>query len=195
MSDTGHSSVNLLLDQIDDLKGAHGRVTLATIQEVAGRRMSGPMLLLPGLILVSPLSGIPTLPTILAIIIFLVSIQLMFGRQSIWIPERLRRAGLSSDRSDKAIGYMRPVAGFIDRFSRQRLPWLTGAVPVRVASLLCVLIALVMPLMEFIPFSSSIAGLVITVFGLALMTGDGLLIGAVFLLVLIGGSLASQLFI
>ncbi|MGV8935795.1 MAG: exopolysaccharide biosynthesis protein [Allorhizobium sp.] len=187
------STVTQLLDKIDQKRQEQSRVTIHTLQEIAGHRVSGPLLLVPGLVIVSPLSGIPTLPTILAVVIGLVSVQLLFGRRSIWLPGILERAGISSSRAEKAISFLRPVAAFIDRVSTKRFSWLSGPIPVRITSLLCLLVAFAMPLMELVPFSSSLAGVVVAVAGLALMTGDGLLFALVCLLIATGTVLGAML--
>lgn len=173
-------SVNTLLDTIDAKRKKHGKVTIGSIQEAAGHRVSGPMLLIPGLAITSPLSGIPTLPTILAAVIGLVSAQLLAGRTSIWLPERLRKAGVSSAKAGKAIAFLRPAAKFTDRISRKRLKWLSGPLAIRTAGFLCLLVALVMPPLEFIPFSNSAAGFLVALVGLALTVNDGLIFGLTF---------------
>ncbi|MBP1852535.1 exopolysaccharide biosynthesis protein [Rhizobium halophytocola] len=182
-----------VLDRVQAAGHDDGSVTVADVQHIAGDRGSGPLLLVPGLLAVSPLSGIPSVPTIIGVIVLLVSVQIVLGRRHIWLPQKIRDAGLSARKVDKAIAYLRPVAGRIDRFATRRWAWMTSRIAVRLASLVCVLIALAMPVMEVIPFSSSVAGLVITVFGLALMTGDGLMLLSVFVLFVAGLGLAVPL--
>jgi hypothetical protein len=57
-----------------------------------------------------------------------------------------------------------------------RLPWLTGYIGIRVTALICLLIALAMPPMEFIPFSANGAGLALALLGLGLVARDGLVL-------------------
>lgn len=61
----------------------------------------------------------------------------------------------------------------MDGLLRVRLPWLTGYVGIRVTAVVCLLIALAMPPMEFIPFSANGAGLALTLLGLGLVARDG----------------------
>ena len=44
-----------------------------------------------------------------------------------------------------------------------------------VIGIACVIIALILPLLEFIPFSANLAGIALTMFGLALIARDGYL--------------------
>ena len=41
---------------------------------------------------------------------------------------------------------------------------------------ICLALAVVMPLMEVVPFSANAAGLILAVFGLALIASDGLMV-------------------
>lgn len=52
----------------------------------------------------------------------------------------------------------------------------------------CTIIALALPVMEFIPFSANVAGAALTAFGVALITNDGLV--ALFALLITVGAIA-----
>lgn len=68
---------------------------------------------------------------------------------------------------------LRP-ARFIDFFLRPRLTFLINGVGVYVIALISIVIALMMPPMELVPFSAVGAGLSLTLLGLALLAHDGL---------------------
>lgn len=70
---------------------------------------------------------------------------------------------------------MRPVAEFMDRWSRPRLKVLTRETGTYMIALVCTVILLTMPAMELIPFSANAAGLALTAFGLSLIARDGLM--------------------
>ena len=61
---------------------------------------------------------------------------------------------------------------------------LASGLGIRVVAGICLLLAALMPLMEIAPFSGNAGGLVLLIFGLALIAGDGLmvLIGSAFTL-------------
>jgi hypothetical protein len=59
---------------------------------------------------------------------------------------------------------------------------MTGYIGIRVTAFICLLVALAMPPMEFIPFSANGAGLALTLFGLGLVARDGLMLALGFLL-------------
>lgn len=150
-------------------------VAVKSIFEVIGSRSFSPILMLVGLLLMSPLSGIPTLPTAGAVVVLLVTIQMLMGRRHFWLPDKLLQAELPRSKLEAALKWLKPVARFVDRITRPRLAVLIQGPANYLIALLCVLIACFMPLMEFIPFSSSAAGAVLAVFGVAMVSKDGLM--------------------
>lgn len=175
----GHDPHDLeeLLDQLAWSANTHQtRISVDEILTAVGTRSFGPLLLLVGMLIASPLSGIPGFPTINAVIVLLVSSQLLMGRKHFWLPDWLLRRTVPQGKMATAVRWLRPSARFIDRFIRPRLIlFVKGPAPTRITALLCLIIASVMPLLEFIPFSSSLAGVVLAAFGLALVSRDGLL--------------------
>jgi hypothetical protein len=171
-----HRDLEDLLDHIQVAANRDLRqMTVATILEASGTRSFSPLLMLVGLLVASPLSGIPFFPTLSAAIVLAVSLQILLGREHFWLPGWLLRRTLPGARLKSAIEWLKPGARFVDRLIRPRLSLLVrgpGKYPI---ALTCLLIAATMPLMELIPFSSSVAGLTLCAFGLALASYDGIL--------------------
>ncbi|MFN2367024.1 MAG: exopolysaccharide biosynthesis protein, partial [Desulfurivibrionaceae bacterium] len=97
------------------------KITVGNIIKVIGSRSFGPLLLLIGIILFSPLSGIPGMPTTMGVFLLLVALQLLFGRNYFWLPDWLLKRSMTRTRLNKSLKWLRPVAGFIDRFLEPRL--------------------------------------------------------------------------
>tara|TARA_R110000823_G_scaffold27609_25_gene80619 strand:- start:39838 stop:40503 length:666 start_codon:yes stop_codon:yes gene_type:complete len=170
------SDLEELLDQLGRAADTdHTGITADDILSAVGTRTFAPLLMLVGSLIASPLSGIPGMPTVVAIIILTISVQMLFGRKHIWLPRWLLDRTVSEHKLNQAIEWLRPPARFIDRFIRPRLSVLVKGPAFAVIAVLCAVIALGMPLLEFVPFSSSIAGVALAAFGLALVSGDGLL--------------------
>lgn len=170
------ATIGELLDAVEHEAEASGSMSVGQIQAMAGRRAYGPLLLLPGLVAVTPISGIPTVPSIIGAIVAVVSSQLLMGRQHVWLPARLRNAALGAERVRQGLRFARPLARAIDRVVRRRLPALTGAASLRVAAAICLLVAATMPPLEVLPFMATSAGTIIALYGLALTVHDGILI-------------------
>lgn len=168
--------VNLeqLLDRLSKGTGDQERVFVGGIVEAIGSRSFGAILLLAGVILISPLSGIPGIPTTMGILVLLVAVQLVFHHRHFWLPQWLLRRTLSRARLGKALKWLRPLARFIDRGLAQRLSLFVGQAGARFIALICVVIAVGLPVTELLPFSATAAGTVLAPFGLALIAHDGL---------------------
>jgi len=72
------------------------------------------------------------------------------------------------------VRWMRKPANFIDKMLKARYTYFVNGTAKYVIAAVCVGVALSMPIMEFVPFSANAAGAVLTAFGLALITRDGL---------------------
>lgn len=166
-----------LSEVIDRMVGAGvgTRVSGDELLAVFGERSYGPMILVPSLLLVSPLSGIPGFSALMAVAIVLISGQMALGRPTPWLPRFLRRRSIARHRLERAAPVLRRVARVADAATHPRLRGVTGAVGGRVIGFACMCIGLVIPPMEIVPMTSSTAGAVVAVFALALTARDGAL--------------------
>jgi hypothetical protein len=160
----------------------HDRVSVSDLMQAVGSRSFGPLLLVAGLVTLSPVGDVPGVPTIMAAFVFLVAGQLLLGRESFWLPRWLLRRSVARKKFNKAIDWMRRPATWVDRLLRPRLVRLTRGEGRYAIAATCVAIALAMPPMELVPFTASVAGLALTAFGLALIAEDGLFALASFVL-------------
>lgn len=167
--------------------GSGDHVSVEAVLDEFGRRSFGPMILVPSALVASPLSGIPGFATVCAVIISLVSVQLLIGRDSPWLPRFIRRRRLERARLDKAVAPVRRVAGWIDGVLEPRLEFLTRGLFGRGIAGICLLLALAMPPTEVVPMANSIIGGVIAVFALALVSRDGFLAILALALAIAGG--------
>ena len=180
-----------LLDRLSEAGAeAEGKISLEEAVEAVGRRSFGPLLLLAGLIAASPLSGIPGLPTTVAVLVMMVGVQMLVGRKHFWLPRWVLERRISTKKFCKALSFMRPAARGVDRFLRPRLTVLTRGAGTYVIATICVLIAMTMPPLEILPFLATIAGIALTAFGLALIAHDGLLFIVALVATLGGGAVA-----
>lgn len=171
-----------LLDEVDH--AARGdTVSINDILDEFGERAITPFILLVSILLVSPLSGIPGVPTLSAAIIVILSLQALFGRRRLWLPDRLKRYRISSVRVRKSVAWLRKPCSFLDRHSRARLRYLTQG-PMRWLTLLvCVIIPLSWPLLELLPFFTSFCAGIIALLAFGLLTRDGIYVLAGYLIV------------
>ena len=175
-------SIGDILDAIRELADDGDKVSLGDLVEAFGSRSYGPFLLMPALIEMSPIGGIPGVPTVLAAIIVLFAAQMVFGRKHIWLPKFAAKWGVKSERARKAADKMDGIARFLDHWFHGRWPALTGGPFVRVAAVGSILLALSVPPLELLPFASTAPMAAIAAFGLALLVRDGVLMIAAMVL-------------
>ncbi|TLX55765.1 exopolysaccharide biosynthesis protein [Stutzerimonas nosocomialis] len=176
MADTHAHEFDCLEKVIDEVIGlgeGGSEVSVGDIQQTIGERSFGPFLFVPAIIEVSPIGGIPGLPTLLAAIIALFALQLLFGRRHLWMPGFLARRSVKGQKLEKGLNKVRPLVRWLDKVSRHRLPWATRGVFLRVIAVLCVLLTLSVPPLELVPFASTAPFSAICLFGLGLTTRDG----------------------
>ncbi|MEE3170064.1 MAG: exopolysaccharide biosynthesis protein [Pseudomonadota bacterium] len=181
------NSLKELLDRLRDGTDGQRRVSVGDILAVVGERSFGPLALVAGLVTLAPLIGdIPGVPTLLALMVLLTVGQLLFQRETIWIPARLANRSMEQEKLDKGLDWLEKPARFLDRWTRPRLVFLVRGPGQYVMAVLCLLVAAAMPLMEIIPFSANGGGLALVAFGLAIIARDGLL--ALFAALTTGGT-------
>lgn len=151
-------------------------VTIECMLQATGERSVGALLLVPGLLVLSPLSGIPGLPSVFAVMVALIAGQLLIGRRHLWLPQWLLQRTAPRSKYDRALAFLKRPATFVDRLLRPRLKFLTQGLAVRGNALLCIAIAATMPPLEIIPFGNTTAGAALSILGVGMMARDGLMI-------------------
>ena len=132
--------------------------------------------MIPALIELTPIGGIPGVPTLLALFITLMAIQLMIGRDHVWMPQFVQQRAVGSKKLHKAVGKLRGLASFLDRHSEGRLEVLTEGFAIKLVATLIIALCFTVPPLEFLPFASSLPMLAIAVLGMALTVRDGALV-------------------
>ncbi|UMA64293.1 exopolysaccharide biosynthesis protein [Roseivivax marinus] len=178
MSDTDGPPVTSLGELLTRIAPAEGEasVSVAEILDKIGDRSFPAAILVPALILVSPVSGIPGTPTIGACIIALIVAQALLGRDHLWLPGLLTRREIGAKRLNQGLSWLRKPAGWVDRHSRDRWTILTYP-PFSTVSLLSILVVVMTwPLLELLPFFTSFGAGAVSLFAIGLMIRDGLYI-------------------
>ncbi|AJE49053.1 exopolysaccharide synthesis, ExoD [Celeribacter indicus] len=163
-----------IVDRLADAAERGEEVALENILDTLGRASFVPMLMAAALAVVTPLSGIPLFSSLCGITIALISAQMVIGRDCLWMPRWLGRRTVPAARLKTATDALRKPAGWLDRNSGERLRPLVSPPMDRVISLICMLCGLTMPLLELVPFTSSILGTAVAFLSLTLLVQDGL---------------------
>lgn len=150
------------------------QVTLGEAVKAFGDRAFHAVLMVPALLVLSPLSGIPFFSSLCGLTIAIVSAQMLWpGRRRLWLPAALTRRRVTADHARSALARLFRIATWLDDHARQRLSVLVRRPGRWVVETACLLCGLAMPVLELVPFSSSILGGAVTLMALGLLARDG----------------------
>lgn len=173
-AETVHDLTELLDRAEGAAKDGGDKTSVGDVLDHIGTRSFAPILLIAGLVMLAPLVGdIPGVPIMMGVIVILVVGQFLLRRDHIWLPQWILRRSVDHSKVEKAVKWLRKPARFVDRFTKRRLTWAVRHAGAYVIGIACILVAAATPIMEFIPFSATFAGVAITAFGLALIAQDG----------------------
>lgn len=165
-----------MLDRLRNQTDMGDEVSVGAMLDAVGRRSFGPVLLFAGLVPASPLSGIPGLPSAMAVLVLILVGQMLTGHRHFWLPGWLLRRQVSRKKFCKALDFMRKPARWVDKLLYPRLCVLTTGPAVYVIAAICGIISLIVLPLELVPFANTTTGIALSTFGLALISHDGLLV-------------------
>lgn len=164
-----------VLDLMDD-KAQGEKLTVGAIMEAFGSRGFGPLLLAAALIELLPTGGIPGVPTFVAILVILFASQLVWGRNTPWLPKKLRSKGFKRASFNKARDKIKPLTRKLDVLIKPRLSVFVTPVAARVVGIICILLALTMPPLEIVPMAGYIPAVAVALLAVGLSGHDGLIV-------------------
>ena len=184
-------SVEETVEAIEDLADKQSEVCISDVVDEFGRRSFGPFLMIFALIEITPVGGIPGVPTFLALLCGLIALQMLAGRDHIWIPDWIENRSVGADKLRKSAEKLEGIAHWLDKRFHGRLKRFTGRGWQKVAAAVVILLCCAVPPLELLPFASSGPMLAIAAFGLAIMVRDGgLMLGALAISALVAGGSA-----
>lgn len=163
-------------DRIIAAAGEREKTSVDDMMNAVGRRAFGPLLLLFALIAAAPIIGsIPGASITTATIMALIAVQILLRRRSPWIPGKLRRIEMDSDKVRFAMEKSRPTLARVDRFVRPRWQFLVGEPWVHLTAVMCIVMTGLMYPMALVPYGVMPPLVAIIALSLGLTSHDGLL--------------------
>lgn len=172
---TSHHAISDVLDKLERV-ALGDKVSVAKIVDALGHASFASLLLVFSLISTSPASAIPGVTAVVAVIAFILVVQMMVGRKSVWLPDLITKRRLDTDKLQKGIRWLRPAVRRIEKVLRPRMAFLFHRPWLWLPMILVLGLTLFMPFMEVVPTSGSIASAVIACFAAGLLTRDGILL-------------------
>lgn len=172
---TRSASLMSILKRVENAAGDE-TMSVGEIVDLVGQVSFAPLLIVPAIALVSPLSGIPLFSSTMGLIIFLVSFQMLLRRENLWLPRWVLRMRASRRRVRSVFERLHPFVRWLDRRTETRLTVFTHQPLVIIPQILCVLSGMLLPVLEIVPFSSSMIGLSVALLGIGIFARDGVLL-------------------
>jgi len=149
------------------------RLTVRDIMAVLQDRAFALLIVLLGLPNCLPMP--PPIPLVCGLLLALVAIQIVFGRDAPWLPGQLLNRSLARTDVERAVGRAMPAFRRLERFSRPRMTFLDTPLAMRIMGAIILVMAL--GLLFAPPFVGQIPlGLAVCLVGLGLVERDGLVI-------------------
>lgn len=169
-----------LADMLDELSYNLNRdsslsgIRLGVLLSAVGRRSYGPILLLLGLIAISPLTALPFTTSIVAAITLLIAGQMALGMKRPWLPKAVLDIRVPRKAFFALLDSARPAADQLDgAILRERWTFMTVPLFVNAVALCVCAAALITFPLSLIPFAPFAPGLAIVIFGLGMTARDG----------------------
>lgn len=140
-----------------------------------GHRAFGPVMVLCGLFLMTPLGALPGIPVAFGLINIAFAVQLLARRPYPWIPDFLARIKVPYKRVEKVHAKVSPWLDRLDNIIRPRLAWATQGPMLVLAAFVAILLSTAMVPLGLIPFGVVPPAAILGLMGLALIARDGIL--------------------
>lgn len=170
------SPLSGVLDCLLEHTDGDDAVALNDVFKSFSGRLYGPLMLIPSLALVTPLGAIPGMPIAVAALLVLVAGQRVIGRETPWVPNRLKEKPIERAKLKDAFEKMRPLTNAIDTVVSPRLNFLVAGPMERVLALAIVAVGLSVPVFGLVPMAAIIPGAAAVLLSLAITARDGVLV-------------------
>ncbi|QHQ35041.1 exopolysaccharide biosynthesis protein [Algicella marina] len=171
----GNSSLDTFINDLNSAADGE-KTSIGEILDAIGSRSFGPLLMALGLASASPIGAIPLATPIIVALTLIVAGQILVGCSHIWVPDRLCRQEMSSDKLSKTADYIQTFFNWISVLTSERLSWMLDPPMPRVAALVAILLALSMLPVILIPGGVLPASVALAFIGLGMTTRDGLIL-------------------
>jgi len=155
------------------VRGESERVSVAEIIDALDARSFGLAVLLFALPSVVPMP--PGIPTVVGIILLIVSIQMVFGREDLWLPGILSKRTLPRKSLVGAFEGLAPRLAWLERLMKPRLLFMTGKLGTILIGVVVLIMAVVL-ILPLPPGGNFPPALACAVLGMGLVQRDGFVV-------------------
>ena len=163
-----------VLDRMVERAG-EGRVSIGDMLDAFGRRGFGPLILILGLISLSPIGSIPGMSITTGTLVILLCVQMLMKRPHPWVPGRLERLDMDSRQARAGLCRVRPYVRKIERVVKPRWQRLLRPPFTDAVALVCIVMAVLMYPLALVPWGVAAPSLALAALGLGMTSRDGVL--------------------
>lgn len=163
-------------------------ITIGDLLAALRNRAFGLSLILFGLPNLLP---IPGLPIITGLVLVLLALQIVVGRDVPWLPERIARTALPREKLTAVMNRTMPLLKKLETLTRPRFGLAAGPTARRAVGVAVLVLAVLLILVPIPWIGSMPQGLALCVFGLGLTERDGVLVVCGFLLAAIATAIGA----
>jgi hypothetical protein len=167
---TGAGTSALLLQAV---RGDGDRITVGEILDALDARAFGLATLVFSLPSVVPMP--PGVPTVVGIALLIVSVQMVIGRQELWLPGFLTRRSFARKALVGAFEKLAPRLEAVEKIARPRLLFMTGKIGTIAIGLIVLFMALVL-ILPLPPGGNFPPALACAILGMGLAERDGIIV-------------------
>jgi hypothetical protein len=164
-------TIEAISRDIDD-----GAVTVGDLVNRVSERSFGPLILIPAIILMSPLGAVPGLPAVVALLLMLIAIQMVVPGRQPWLPRSLRRISMDGQRLKKGMQTLRPYLSRLDPLVTRRFTILIEPPLIYAVGVGVIVLCLTIFPLAIIPFALLLPASCLLLIGIGLTAGDGVLV-------------------
>ena len=169
-------SISDVLGKLRDTAG-DTEMSVEAVLSAFGRRAYGPIVFVVGVVSFSPLGAIPGASILFGSLIVILMVQYIARDSAPWVPSWIRERSVPGKQAQQAIDKVTPYFERIETFVRPRYHHLVTVPWTYVVAVICIGLALTMYPLALVPWGVMPPSAALIVFGLGLMSADGLLVG------------------
>lgn len=170
------NTIDSLFKKVEKSALNYPTVQLSSIIDALNSRGFGPLICFLSLVMILPTGAIPGMPIIMGVLISLITVQLIAGRRTPWIPAIIKNVTVKSDSLKSGMHKAKPSIDWMLQYTHKRLDIMVSKIGLIGIAILCTLLALSMIPLGVIPFLVMVPASLIFLFGVAITTHDGLLV-------------------
>ena len=181
---SGPSAVPRLVQRLRDLAEDRETVTLACLTREIGAQGHAPLLMVVAAFMILPIGMIPGIGGALGTIVAIIGLQMLMGRNRVWIPSFLGRREIDASRIRGATRRIRPASEWIRRHLHPRWEALSGGhVSLSLIAVILMVTGGSLLVLGAIPVAAPLIGLPVAVFAFGILGRDGMVVAAGYVLI------------